>query len=139
MSPPFRVGRHKKTFKLYSRNCIQISINMSWRAECKNGYSAIDSFLVISLGTLSITKLCHNQPLFITDVLRELIQTQWIHSRHCIQISINISRRAECKNGNSTIDSFLVISLGTLSHHKNLSQSTFIHHICLTWDDTKTV
>ena len=49
---------------------------MSPGAECKNGNSAIDSYLVISLGTLSITKFCHNQPLFITYVLREMIQTQ---------------------------------------------------------------
>ena len=49
-----------KPLKLYSRNLIQISISMRWRAECKNGNSAFYTFWVISLGTLSITKFCHS-------------------------------------------------------------------------------
>ena len=86
MSPPFRVGRHIifpralsvcpsvrlsiclpvtnrvrsitwKPLKLYSRNFIQVSISMRWRAECKNGYSAFYTFWVISLWTLCITKI----------------------------------------------------------------------------------
>ena len=85
MSPPFRVGRHIvfprasvclsvcpsvclsvtnrvrsitwKPLKLYSWNFIQISISMRWRAECKNGNSALYTFGVISLWTLCITKI----------------------------------------------------------------------------------
>ena len=46
-----------KPHKLYSRNFIQISMSMIWRAECKNGNSAFYTFWVISLGTLCITKI----------------------------------------------------------------------------------
>ena len=45
-----------KPLKLYSRNFIQISISMRWRAECKNGNPAFYTFWDISLWTLSITK-----------------------------------------------------------------------------------
>ena len=45
-----------KTLKLYSRNFIQVSTNLSWRAECKNSNSVIYTLWVISLGNLSITK-----------------------------------------------------------------------------------
>ena len=34
-----------KPLKLYSRNLIQISISMRWRAECKDGNSALLEFL----------------------------------------------------------------------------------------------
>ena len=47
----------QKPLKLYSRNFIQISISMIWRAECKNSNSAFYTFWVISLGTLCITKI----------------------------------------------------------------------------------
>ena len=45
-----------KPLKLYSRNFIQISTNMSRCAECKINNSVIHTLWVISLGTLSITK-----------------------------------------------------------------------------------
>ena len=47
----------RKPLKLYSRNFIQISISMRWRAECKNSNFAFYTFWVISLGTLFITKI----------------------------------------------------------------------------------
>ena len=43
-----------KLLKLYSPNFIQVSTNMSWRAECKNGNSVIYTLCVISLGTMTI-------------------------------------------------------------------------------------
>ena len=46
-----------KPLKLYSRNFIQISISIRWRAECKNGNSTFYTFWVISLWTLCITKI----------------------------------------------------------------------------------
>ena len=46
-----------KPLKLYSRNFIQISISMRWRAECKNGNPAFYIFWVISLWSLCITKI----------------------------------------------------------------------------------
>ena len=91
-----------KPLKLYSRNFIQISISMRWRAECKNDNSVFYTFWIISIGTLCITKSC---PLYNLKPLK-------LYSRNFIKISISMRWHAECKNGNSVFYTFWVICLG---------------------------
>ena len=98
-----------KPLKLSSRNFIQISINIRRRAERKNGNSCIYIFWVISLWTLSLTKSCLHRVRSIT------FKPYKLASWNFIQISTSIRRRAECKNSNSCIYIFWVISLWTLS------------------------
>ena len=141
MSPPVRVGRHIvfprasvcpsvclsvtnrvhsitwKPLKLYSRNFIQILISMRWRAECNNGNSSLYTFWVISLWTLFIT-------------IKRVHSITWkplkLYSRNFIQVSTNMSRRAECKNSNSVIYTLRVIYLGTLSITKTIIYDYFM-------------
>ena len=105
-----------KSLKLYSRNFIQISISMRWRAECKNGNSAFYTFWVISLGTLCIKKR-------VRSITWKLLK---IYSRNFIQVSTNMNRHAECKNSNSVIYALWVISLGTLFITKTIIYDYFI-------------
>ena len=107
-----------KPLKLSSRNFIQISINIRRCAECKNGNSCIYIFWVISLWTLSLTKSCLHHVRSITFKPYKLASWNFIH------ISTSIRRRAECKNGNSCIYIFWVISLWTLSLTKSC-----LHHV----------
>ena len=100
-----------KPLKLYSRNFIQISISMRWRAECMNGNSAFYTFGVISL--------------WIWASQNRVRSITWkplkVYSRNFIQISISIRWRAECKNWNSAFYTFGVISLWTLCITKIVS------------------
>ena len=102
-----------KPYKLASWNFIQISTSIRRRAECKNGNSCIYVSWVISLYTLSLTKSCLHHVRSITFKPYKL--TSW----NFIQISTSIRRRAECKNSNSCIYIFWVISLWTLSLTKS--------------------
>ena len=130
MSPPFRVGRHIvfspasvclsvtnrvrsitwKPRKLYSRNFIEISISMRWRAEWKNGNSAFYIFLSYF-------------PLNFVHHKNRVRSITWkplkLYSGNCIQISISMRWRAECKNGNSAFYFFLSYFPWNFVHHKN--------------------
>ena len=100
-------------YKLASWNFIQISTSIRRRAECKNSNTCFYIFWVISLWTLSLTKSCLHRVLSIT------FKPYKLSSWNFIQISTSIRRRAECKNGNSCIYIFWVISLWTLSPTKS--------------------
>ena len=97
-----------KVFKLSSWIFVQISTNIRWHAEFKNCNSCINAFWVIAFGTLSVKKLCLYRVSTITWKPLKLFSCNFL------QISINIRRCAECKNHNSCIYTFWVISFGTL-------------------------
>ena len=96
-----------KPYKLASWNFIQISTSNRRRAECKNSNSCIYIFWVISLLTLSLTKSCLCRVRSITFKPYKLASWSFI------QISTIIRGHAECKNHNSCIYTFWVISHGT--------------------------
>ena len=104
-----------KPLKLYSRNFIQISISMRWRAECKNGNSAFYTFL-----SYFPLKFVHhkNRVRFITWKPLKL------YSRNFKQISISMRWRADWKNGNLP---FILLSYFPLNfvHHKNPVHSMY--------------
>ena len=102
--------------ELNSRNFIQISISMRWRAECKNGNSA---FYTLSYFPWSFV---HHKNRVHSITWKPLK----LYSRNFIQVSTNMSRRAECKNSNSVIYTLWVISLGTLSITKTIIYDYFI-------------
>ena len=53
-----------KPLKLYSRNFIQISISMRWRAECKNGNSAFNTFILFELFSFELCASQKSCPLY---------------------------------------------------------------------------
>ena len=58
-----------KPLKLYSRNFIQISISIRWRAECMNGNSAFSTFWVISFELCASQKSCRLYNLKTTQAI----------------------------------------------------------------------
>ena len=94
---------------------------MRWRAECKNGNSGFYTFWVIPLWTFVHHKNC------VCSITSKPLK---LYSRNFIQISISMRWHAECKNGNSSIFTFWVTSLGTLCITKNRVHS-------ITWKPLK--
>ena len=104
-----------KPLKLYSGNFIQISINKRWRAECKN--LCLLSFLSYFPWNFVHHKNC------VRSVTWKPLK---LYSRNFIQVSANMSQRAECKNNNSVNYTLWVISLGTLPITKTFICDYFI-------------